>query len=400
MIAALLAVLLSAHAQEERVWIPRVGPRDAIAQSADLGATPATMQYPQAVYDGARQLGLRREFVHFARQGLDLLYQRRYSDTRAYFVELQQEFPETAVSPIADVLVYQAMMLENFDFRYDAEYKAASERAKTQLTAAAARPGNDAWEQFMLGGMVGLEAIHAARNGRYLPALTTAFSAIDHIERARKVAPNFVDLSLADGLYNYWRTVITDSSSLLPSFGDKKAVGLEQIEKVEDSGIFLGPPATLAMLFSWMEEKDYDKALASGTRNQRKYPNNLINELMTGIVQLYRKDYPAALSLFDHVRKLDANNVRVRYYRGVALYRLGRHDEALGELKRYTESKTPDADQKAVAWWRIGEVHREQSRWAEAEAAFKTAIKLNGEPSAKAALDKLYEKRKAGEITW
>lgn len=396
MIAALLALGLHIADAAERRFVPAEGARPAAATAEHLAQGGA---WPTRVQEGARQLKARFEFVDWCRMGLEMLYHRRYRDSRALFAELQEEFPGTAVAPIADILVWQAMMLENFDFRYDAQYRTASGLARTQLEAAAQAPGNDGWEQFMLAGVVGLEAIHGARQGKYLPALTQAFQALEHVSNVRAVAPDLVDLSLADGLYNYWRTALAQSSALIPDFGDHRAEGIAQIVKVEDRGVFLGPPATLSMVFTWLEEKDYDKALASCLKNHAIYPDNVINELMTGMIRLKRQEHAAALDVFDGILRLDRDNSRVHYLRGVALLRLTRLDEARQELEGYLGHDHLQTYQRGGAHWRLGEVYEKLGRFADAELQYRAAEKL-GINEAKVSLAKLREQKASGQITW
>ena len=57
--------------------------------------------------------------------------------------------------------------------------------------------------------VLGIDAIHSMRRGNYLTSLNRALEAMKAIDRAKQLAPEFPDLKLENGLYNYWRTVIT-----------------------------------------------------------------------------------------------------------------------------------------------------------------------------------------------
>ncbi len=400
MIGALaLALSMNASAGE---YIDLEGPRSPVATAEDL-VEPVfgqELEYELVDYRGARQLGMSREFVHLARAGLGMLYRREYRKTRAYFAEMETVFPGTAVSSIADVLVWQSAMLENFDFRHDTQYRAASESAKIKLEAALKEEGNEGWENFMLAGVVGVEAIHSARQGRYLPALTMAFKAIDYVEKVRVVAPDFVDLKLADGLYNYWRTVITQRSKALPDFGDHKQEGIEQIQLVEREGIFLAPPATLSMAFTWIEERQYKQAVNACGRNRKLFPQNVVNELMLGMSSLYLRQYDDSLASFERVLGIDPKNQRVRYYKGLALYRAGRVDDAYVEFETYLAFDYLEDYQRAATHYRLGQVFYKQKKYVEAEQQYKAAVKVDGYASAKAALDRMKKARKEGKITY
>lgn len=395
----MLALVGASHAGE---YITLEGPQSPIATAEDLVVPQLgdELEYDLVVYRGARQLGMSRSFVHLARQGLELIYNRQYREARGYFAEMEAIFPGTAVSSIADLLVWQSTMLENFDFRYDAQYRAASEAAAVKLEAALKEPGNEGWEHFMMAGVVGIESIHAARQGRYIPALTLAFKAIDHVEAVRVAAPDFVDIKLADGLYNYWRTVITQKNKALPDFGDKKKEGIEQIEFVEREGIFLSPPATLSMAFTWIEESDYKRAVDACARNHKRYPSNVVNELMLGMSSLYLRVYDDALAAFDRVLAIDPKNKRVRYYKGLTLYRADRTAEAQAEFETYLGFDYLEDYQRAAAHYRLGKVYYRQEKYAAAEEQYKEAVRIDGNSSAKAALDQMKKARKEGKITY
>ncbi len=295
------------------------------------------------------------------------------------------------------VVVFQASMFENYDYRYDVQYKAATRIARTTLEAATKEPGNEGWERFMLAGVVGIEAIHAVRQGRYLPALTLAFEAIDHMESSRAAAPEFVDLALADGMYNYWRTIITRRSKLLPDFGDRREEGIEQMREVEKAGIFLAAPATLSLAFAHYEDGDFRSAVQACARNKRKYPGNVINLMMLGATHLKTRSFDDALANFDAIVEVDANNHRVHYYRALAMMRSGRRAEADVVLRAYLEQDHLVDYQVAWAHYRLGELAMGREEWDEAETQFRAAIRADGLKHARDKLDDLKRRRREKE---
>ena len=215
--------------------------------------------YSDKVYEGARVLQM-DVVVHACQHAVDLVYQRKYNEAKAAF-EAAQKFPGSALGPIGKVLVYQALMLENLDFSFEKQYEHAANQARQQLMQALEIRGNDAWENFILGGVLGIDAIHAMRKGNYLSALNRGIEAMKSVNRAKKLAPEFPDLLLGDGLYNYWRTVITRSVKGLPDFADNRMLGIEQLQKVQEEGIFLGPAATFALTYTWLEEGALKRAI-------------------------------------------------------------------------------------------------------------------------------------------
>jgi tetratricopeptide (TPR) repeat protein len=328
------------------------------------------------------------------------VYLRDYDGSRKHFFKLDNQFPGTGIKPVTDVVIWQAIMLENWDFRYDAEYRAANSEAQTALTRALAVPGNEGWEHFLMAGTLGIEAIHVVRLEKYLSALQIALDAMTHAGQAREAAPEFTDLLLADGMYNYWRTVVTENSKVLPQFADKRVEGIEQMKVVEREGIFLTAPARLSLSFSYVEEHDDRSALAELLENKRLYPDNIINLLVLGQVLSSMRRFDDALATYDHIRAVDPTNQRALYWKGVTLLNAGRSAEALEPLTQYLASDYLETWHRSWTHYRLGQVHYRQKRYAEAEASYRAAIEIDGHKSAKAALERLLENKKSGRISY
>lgn len=356
------------------------------------------LPYEKQAYWGYEQLGLQPECIHEIRKGLDLVYNRKYAEARDHFETVDQRWPEASIGAAVQTVIWQALMLENFDYRYDEQYWMASELAREDLNAALARPGYEGWEHFLLAGIAGIEAIHTIRQERYLPALNLAFEAMDHAQKSREHAPEFVDLQLADGMYNYWRTVVTESSKVLPDFGDHRAEGIEQMKFVESHGIFMGAPTTLALTFTWMQERDLKRAMTMASRNARQYPDSVINNLLLGQIQTYTNRYENAHETWDRVLAAAPDNNRVHYWRAVTLLREKKPAEAEASARRYLASDHLESWQKSHALWRLGQSLFRQRKYPEAYASYKEAVKIDGHKGAKAAMDRMKQARKEGRI--
>lgn len=353
---------------------------------------------PPIVEQGALQLGMSPMFVHHARRGLELLYRRDYDDFRAHFQEMDEVFPGTAVGPISEILAWQAIMLEDFSFEHTAEYEDASSKARAALGAAIEQPGAEGWEHFMMAGVAGLESIHAARGGRYVGALRLAFEAIDHAEKTRKAAPDFVDLQLADGLYIFWRSALAGKIPMLGGYADRKDDGIAMMRRVAANGVFLAAPARLSLAFAWLEINRFDNAVDELAVNHKHYPNNLINEQMYGVSLMYAGRLSEAMAAFDRVQQIDDSTRRVHYYRGLVHYRAKRNAEAEKAFVHYLSLDGLEDHQRAWASYRIGRTLERQRRWAEAMDRYRDAVKTDGHDGAKKRIDHLRGLRRQGKI--
>jgi tetratricopeptide (TPR) repeat protein len=369
------------------------------AATADIEAFRDLPYEPEA-YRGAEQLGLNPEFVHDVRAGLEKLYLRDYRGCRTYFEEVEAKWPGSAIAPVMDVIVWQALMLENFDFQYDSQYITSSRRAREALATALAAPGNEGWEHFLMAGIVGIEAIHTMRKEKYLAALSLTFEAMEHVAQSKQASPDFVDLKLADGMYHYWRSVITMSSSVLPDFGDYRAEGIAEMAEVEANGVFLSPAATLSLAFVFIEERKLKSAHTATLRNARAYPDNVINNLVLGQVQTYLRRYDRALETYDRITAVSPDNNRVRYWRGLTLVRAGEYARAVTELEAYLAADHLEDWQRSSSYYRLGQAYHRLERYTEAYAAYKQAADINNYRPAKAAMERMKAARRDGRISF
>lgn len=356
--------------------------------------------YPNSTYLGAEMLKMDPAFVHGIQQGLEKIYLRDYKGARQHFRELEETYPDTAIAAVADTLVWQAMMLENFDFSLEDRYWNATKRASEQLELALEDSKNQGWEHFLSAGVKGIESIHTVRQGKYIGALQLAFSAMGHIESSREFAPTFIDLKFADGMYHYWRTVVTMSSSLLPDFGDHRPQGIAEMKEVELKGVFLRAPATLSLAFVWHEEGNLREALSSCLKNRKAYPDNIINNLVTGSTYTFLKKYDSALGVYDEILEDDPSNRRVHYWRGLTYQRSRQYDQSLASYTTYLGFETLEETHRAHTHYRLGQVSVRQKDYPAAVSSYQSAAKINGHKQAKRGLDRLKEQKKRGLISY
>lgn len=348
----------------------------------------------------AEILDMEPAFLAGIQSGLEQIYERRYDAALQHFAKMNETFPETGLGALAETVIWQARMLENFDNRHDKEYWAASKRARKELDRALSLPGNEGWEHLATAAIVGMESIHTLRRRRYISALSLAFTAMGHIESSRDAAPQLVDLKLADGMYLYWRSVVTERSSMLPDFGDRRKEGIDAMRDVERNGVFIRPLATLALAFSYLEDGQSAQAEAACARNRGLYPDSVINNLVSAMVLVKSKKYDEALALLDRVHEVDASNSYAHYWRGLTLLRKRELDGAQASFERFLGMPFREKYQEAAAYYRLGQVATQRKEYGTAAANYQKAIRVDGHKSAKRALDALKDRRKQGVIAW
>jgi tetratricopeptide (TPR) repeat protein len=353
-------------------------------------------QYEPEAYIGQQVLGLDPRFVHEARNGLHLIYLRDYKGARKQFFDLGNDFPGWGIGPVGEVLVWQALMLENFDFRFEGQYQTALRKSQAELQAAMELPGNEGWEYFLMSGLLGIDSIHTMRHEEWMKALGRGYEAMKMVVKVKEAAPDFADIRLGDGLFNYWVTVVSKSTKAIPDMSDKRREGIADMRRVESQGIFLAPAATLALTFTWIEEGAKKQALQSSLRNQKRYPDNIINNLVLARVQMYNNAYEKSEKTLQYVLTTDPKNRRAHYYLARLYLRWKKTDAALASLDRYMAFPDLDRRDRGVALYYRGLAYMRKKDLDAAEAAFKESWMVSWFERSKRRLERIEKMRSEG----
>jgi tetratricopeptide (TPR) repeat protein len=402
MFLALLALPALAQGEDEDVeegeTITTRADRSALqATEAVAGAVPPREHGSAKVLLGARALNLEEDFVGRAVTGCELLYGRRYAESKKHFDGMAEDYPGRGIGEMAKVLIYQARMMENFDFRFDGAYQRASDAAIQELTEGLESPGAESWEHFGIGTLKGVQAIHMMRKTQFLPAIWKGVEALDHINEVKALAPDFKDVLLGDGLFKYWRSVVSMDSKALPDFEDERQQGIQDMLTAEKEAVFLGPGATLGLAFTWIEEREMSKALEYTMANHRAYPDNIVNNMVLARVYLYQRRYEDSLGVLRQIQSDDADNRRSWYYTSTVQLRLREYDEAFAAIDHYLGFEL-EPYYRAQALHRKADIHYRLKQYDEAEKLYKAAVKADGYKPSKRRLEMIKDKRKAGEI--
>ncbi len=96
-----------------------------------------------------------------------------------------------------------------------------------------------------------------------------------------------------------------------------------------------------------------------------------------GLALLYKRDFPAAIAMFNEALRLDSNYVEALNNRGVAYMETSKLDEAEKDFRSVTGALAPAAEKRS-AYYNLGMIYNRRQQWVEAEAEFTFAIREDG----------------------
>ena len=341
-----------------------------------------TGKYPKRIYDGARWLQMSVDFVWSCWQVMNHLYLRDYKGLHGVLEQVKTQYPDSGVAPVGRALMWQVLMLENFDFKYERQYKNSFDIAVQDLERASVQAGNDAWENFLMGAILGVDAIHELRKEDFLDAINQGYEAMKFIDMAKRQAPYFVDSQLGDGLWLYWRSLIASNVPGVPIFTDERAKGIEMMQLAERESVFLRPASSHALVYTWIEERKMKTALMTAQHLQDSYPNNVINLQVLGRVQMYQKQYKNSEKSFQRVLLLSPKNQRSHFYLARLYMRMKEYPKAESHIDRYLKFDLSNY-QEGYAHYFKGHIHFRQKQFHKAKSAYDKAWEVNKVKGAK-----------------
>ena len=336
-------------------------------------------------FTGENPLGVPRVLFQYAQEGLELGYQGRYKESWAVFDEASVIFPDSPLGPVGKMFGYEAEMFENYDFATEPKYREEQAEAEARFEIVIDHGGQQAWNLFLRACSRGMDAMHDTRRSEYLSAFNKAWDALEDIKKVETLATQFRDIQLAFGLYNYWRTVITEEVDYLPNFGDRRKIGLAQMEDAKKNGLLARAPASLALTWSYLEDRNYEKTFAEGLWARANYPKSVINELTLARAYRMAGKSAEAVAALDRVAVASPGNKRLWFHYGETFYKQRRDNARAREAYQKYLATKPDAEFTAHTYYRLALLDRRERNydgaigWMEKAVAAFPKWKQSGE---------------------
>ncbi len=327
-------------------------------------------------FTGENPLGVSRAEFRVAQDGMDLIYQRRYAESLELFEEASIDFPDSPLGPVGRQINWQAMMYENYDFEFDRAWRSDFADANERLKRSRRIRSQAGWYQFLEAVHLGMDAMYDIRQNDYLSAFNKAWDALELIKKVQRLAPDFADVDLALGMYNYWRTAITERVDGLPSFGDHREEGLKQMRRAAKDGLLAPAPASLVLTYSYLEGKDYKNAIAEAEAVSNAYPQNILVLMTLGRIYQQAKRHGDALATFERILEVEPKNKRVWFHIGEVHYKSRKNNKgARAAYERYLRTGPLD-EYRAHTYYRLGMISRRARNYDEAIAWFEKSIEV------------------------
>ncbi|HEY2963652.1 MAG TPA: hypothetical protein VGJ37_14620 [Pyrinomonadaceae bacterium] len=164
------------------------------------------------------------------------------------------------------------------DPRQTEEFRKWTRRTRQLAEKRLQQNARDVGALYLLGAAEGLEAAYGAGVERkYMAALRTGSSAVDHHREVLELSPKFYDAELTIGMQDYVIGSLPLPLKMLAATvgvrGSKKR-GLKELEQVAREGHWARDVARMLLIDLYKREKRWDDAITTARELSERYPRN------------------------------------------------------------------------------------------------------------------------------
>lgn len=240
--------------------------------------------------------------------GIKQIYNIKFDDAEKTFRAVMTDYPQDPAGRFFLAMIdWWKIMLDPDNESYDEMFFLKLEDVIYQCDQILDKNPKDVNALFFKGGSIGFRGrLHAFRES-WLKAADDGREALPIVEQAGLLDPNYMDLQLGFGIYNYYAAVIPDQNPLIkplmiffPS-GDKEK-GLQQLNNTAFNGKFAKYEARYFLMTLYYRYEgnaviadDYAKLL------NNDFPDNPVFQKWRGRIAIRRGNTSLADSIFNNV---------------------------------------------------------------------------------------------------
>jgi tetratricopeptide (TPR) repeat protein len=265
---------------------------------------------------------------------------RKYEDARRICEQLERDYPDHPSGSTGLMVLYQVMMLENDDYAFDHQLKAAAERNQTAVNKYLKTAPKNSWYYTLVGTSWGIQGIYYLRQDQYLLGFYRGYNGLRYLRAALKINPDDWEARLGLGVFLYYSSAYT---SYLPIFfPDRRSEGIREVEQAGEHRPYLSEVSRIALYYIYLNEHDFDRSLSVMQKLLAERPEFVVYYQFAGRALAQKGDYRAALSCYRRIQELDPALYLPLFKLGECYFKLGEYPEAKTYLEKFLgQAKNP-----------------------------------------------------------
>ncbi len=161
-----------------------------------------------------------------------------------------------------------------------------------------------AWMYLFRGLAKTYQALWEARFGSLMNSLRLGLATIDEYEAGLAVDSGLYDLYTGSGSYHYWKSVKAGVLKYVGIFKDEKEQGIAELRLAADSSLLHCEVARSALIWIWLEEREYDSAAVLAGMFVERYPGGKAFRWPMAQARYRQQAYERAAGIYEEIRRL------------------------------------------------------------------------------------------------
>ncbi|MCX6835620.1 MAG: hypothetical protein NTW07_10910 [candidate division Zixibacteria bacterium] len=159
-----------------------------------------------------------------------------------------------------------------------------------------------AWMYLWRGHARSYRALWESKFGSSLRALKLGLSTIDEYEAGLKRDSTVIDLYAGIGSYHYWKSAKAGVLSWFGIFRSEKDKGIAELRRAADSSLLHCDLARSALIWVWLDRKEYDSAITLASNFLDRYPEGKTSLWPIAQARFRQANYAQAAETFLRIR--------------------------------------------------------------------------------------------------
>jgi hypothetical protein len=265
-----------------------------VVSLAPVSALPA---HPADLYmDSAK--------VAFITSAQKLLLNDQFTAADSIWQTYIEQNPEDPAGYLFRASVLMADMTDSEDDSLSEQFKAMLDTTEALSTSRldTCSASTAAWMYLFRGHSKAYRSIWESRFGSFFSAVRLGLSANDEYERGLELDCSNYDLYAGLGAYHYWKSSRAGLLRWLRIFKNEMNKGIDEIYLAIDSSVVHREVARSAMIWIWLDRKEYDSTIAIASELSRKYPRSRTFLWPVAKAWFEQSEYESALKVYSDLR--------------------------------------------------------------------------------------------------
>jgi tetratricopeptide (TPR) repeat protein len=266
------------------------------AIAAALFFVPATPASAQPYLDSARIATLLKI--------QDMIFDDRFTSADSAATELIETSPADPIGYLLRASNMLAEMTDQEENLYSKRFERLLDTTETIARKAAdtADTPTQAWMHLILGHIQAYRSLYESRFGSFATAIRKGLAVRGEYQKALELDSSLYDIYAGLGGYHYWKSVKAGFLRWIGIFRNDKDKGIRELRLAADSSIISRQTASSALIWVWLDAKQYDSAIAEASKMLELHPSGRTFMWPLGQAFFQKADYERTVDIYTRLR--------------------------------------------------------------------------------------------------